>query len=217
MRFAPASPQLVAPTIAVAVSEGHDVFRRRLLVHLEAEGDIAVVAESSVPGELSSILSTVTPHVMAVDLSTPHDDVPAPVRANRSLDGVARLVQAMPTVKVLALAGPNDDAAAALLAGADGSITKTAALRHGRDAIRTLSQGELLVDRRAARSLAALIDREPDAHGLNRHHVEVLHQVSSGRSLLELARFFRTEIPELQAMLEEIVRTLRAAGVSGHR
>ncbi len=210
MSVAATNSSVMAPTIAVAVSEGHGIFRRRLLVHLEGEGDIAVVAESSVPNELGSILSSVTPHVLAVDLSAPHDDVPAPVRAARSLDGIERLVAAMPAVKVLALAGPNDDAAAALVAGAHGSITKTAALRHGRDAVRTLAGGELLVDRRAARSLAAIIDREPDQFGLNKHHVEVLHQVSSGRSLLELARFFRTEVASLQAMLEEIVRTLRS-------
>lgn len=195
--------------IAVALCEGHSVLRRRLLMSLEHDGDIAVIAEAELPGGLGSIIGTVSPQVMTVDMCAPYDDTPAPIRSRRATEGIERLVSAMSHVPVVALSGPTDDPALALLAGARGALPKTDAVRRGRDVVRSVAAGRLVVDRRAARSLSAMIERDHDRCGLNQHHVEVLHQVSSGRSLLELARFFRSDVPVLESKLEEIVAAVR--------
>ena len=197
--------------ITVALCEGHGVFRRRLMIDIERDGDITVIADADLPSGLGPILASVLPSVMTVDMSAPYDDVASPIRTMRSTDGIQRLVRALPAVPVLALAGPADDPALALIAGAQGAIPKSDALRSGRDAIRELVAGSMVIDRRAARSLSAMIENDLDRCGLNRQHVEILHQVSSGRSLLELARFFRTEVEVLQQRLEQVVLALRAS------
>lgn len=196
--------------ITVALCEGHGVFRRRLLIDFERDGDISVIADAELPSGLGPILGSVLPSLMTVDMSAPYDDVASPIRTMRATDGIQRLVKALPAVPVLALAGPTDDPALALIAGARGAIPKSDALRSGRDTIRTLVGGSMVIDRRAARSLSAMIENDLDRCGLNRLHVEILHQVSSGRSLLELARFFRTDIDVLQERLEQVVLSLRS-------
>lgn len=196
--------------ITVALCEGHGVLRRRLMLALERDGDIAVIAEAELPSGLGSIIGSVKPGVLMVDMCAPYDDIAAPLRKMRSADGIKRLVEALPSVPVLALAGPTDDPAIALLAGASAAMPKTDALRRGNHAVRTLARGAVAIDRRAARSLSAMIEKDIDRCGLNQHHVEILHQVSSGRSLLELARFFRVDVPTLEGRLEEVVSATRA-------
>lgn len=180
------------------------------MIDFESDGDITVIADADLPSGLGPILGSVLPSVMTVDMSAPYDDVASPIRTMRATDGIQRLVKALPAVPVLALAGPNDDPALALIAGAQGALPKSDALRNGRDAIRGLVCGSMVIDRRAARSLSEMIEGDLDRCGLNRQHVEILHQVSSGRSLLELARFFRTDTEVLQQRLEQVVVALRA-------
>ena len=57
--------------ITVALCEGHGVLRRRLMVSLEREGDISVIAEAVLPSELGPVVGTITPTVLTVDMSAP--------------------------------------------------------------------------------------------------------------------------------------------------
>ncbi len=187
--------------LRVALCDGHGVFRRRLLIALEHDPDVAVVAEADVPGALGSALVDAPADVLVVDLASPDGD---------PVDGIRRLSSALPDVAILGLAGPGDDAVPALLAGAAGAMTKTAALRRGAGAIREVAAGNVFVDRRAAQFLARRVEDHERLDGLNSHHLELLYQLSAGRSIRELGPFFRSDAIRLQADLRRVIDVLRA-------
>lgn len=202
------SAEIASGSIHVALCDGHGVYRRRLMIALEHDEAIAVVADAAVPGALGPVLAEVTPHVLIVDLAAPDGD---------PVDGIQRLSAAMPGTAVLALAGPSDDPAPALIAGAAGSLTKTEALRRGSEVVRHLAAGHVYVDRRAASSLSRLVERHENFPGLSKHHVEVLHQISAGRTLRELGPFFRCSTEELERdvlLILDVLRRDRANSVA---
>ncbi len=199
--------ELDARALRVALCDGHGVYRRRLMMALEADSAIAVIADAAVPRDLGSILADVDPDVLIVDLASP-DGSP--------LEGIRRLCAVMPNTAILALAGPGNEPAPALVAGARGAVTKTEAIRRGPDVVRRLAAGGLYLDRRAARSLGTMIEDHEHLPGVSSHHLELLHQMSAGRTTRELGPFFKSSAERLDEDLETIVSVLMQRDADQH-
>ena len=186
------------------------MFRRELLVSLEKDPIIHVIAEADVPGHLGPVVAEHPPRVLCLDLTPPLGD---------PVDGVRRLREAMPLTSILVLVGPEDDPTEALLAGASGAVEKNTALGEAPAIIHALAAGHVYLDAPAARSLLDLATAEDGSEGaevgrLSPAQTELLHQLASGRDPEELAAFFQSEASILYQRLWETLSALRSPGES---
>lgn len=182
--------------IRAAVCEDHEIFRRGLLLAIEAEGLISVAEEATCLSRLA-LERTAPISVVVVDLSSPEDD-PA--------SEIARLAMHRPEISVIALAGPLDDPLPALLTGAIGVVDKASIDVEIADAIRISVERGAYFCRSAARSLVRV-----GSGVLASHEIELLQHRAAGRSHDEIAAFLGIERLELGHAMLALAARLRAS------
>ncbi|NNE94709.1 MAG: response regulator transcription factor [Acidimicrobiales bacterium] len=165
--------------VPVAVCDDHAVYRRELMTALESDSDIQVVAEADMPSGLGPIVNEHPPHVIVVDLSPPKSD-PAQV--------IRTLAERMPKSQILAVGGPNDDLAVALIAGAVGAVEKTTALAMGPFIVHAVAAGRLFLDRRAAQWLLRTVHAHPRRTSIPASQVELVDHLTQVDTIAELGR-----------------------------
>lgn len=181
--------------IRAAVCEDHEIFRRELLVAIEAEGLISVSEEVVSLSHL--VFETTAPiGVVVVDLSSPDDD---PIAA------MVRLAVERPDVSIIALAGPLDDPLPALLAGAIGVVDKATAFDEIADAIRISAERGAFFSRTAARAFVRV-----GTDVLDTDAIELLQHRAAGRSHVEIAEFLGIERLELGHRMLALAAELRS-------
>jgi DNA-binding NarL/FixJ family response regulator len=146
---------------------------------LESDTDIVVVAEAELPGGLGPVVTDHPPDVVVVDM-TPSKGDPVEI--------IKTLRMRMPESPVLAVGGPNDDLATALLAGALGAVDKNTALKMGGLIVHALAAGKLFVDRRAAQSLLRAIHAHPRRNAIPLNQVELIDKLAEVETIAELGR-----------------------------
>lgn len=189
----------VPTRLTVAVAEDHPVFRRQLVIALEQDADVEIVAEGD---DLASLLPRLRarPDMALVDASVPGGD------AARAFGRAAGL-----DLAVVAMLGPTDDPLLPILAGASGAVAKVDLLRHGPELLRLAATGVPLLD--AATGLALLAAAHQHGLELSPGQAEVLHQLAAGRDLIELAGSLgRGPVGTLQDVIPAIMEVRAAAG-----
>ncbi len=181
--------------IRAAVSEDHEIFRRELLVAIEAEGLISV-SEEVVSLSHLRFETTAPIGVVVVDLSSPDDD---PIAA------MVHLSVERPEVSLIALAGPLDDPLPALLAGAIGVVDKATAVDDIADAIRISAEKGAFFSRTAARAFVRV-----GAEVLEPEAIELLQHRAAGRTHAEIAEFLGIERLELGHRMRALAAELRS-------
>ncbi len=166
-------------TVTVALCEDHEVYRRELMTALESDTDIVVVAEAELPGGLGPIISDHPPDVIVVDLTPSKGD---------PIEIIKTLRTHMPDSAVLAVGGPNDDLAPALLAGALGAVDKNIALDMGGLIVHALASGKLFLDRRAAQSLLRALHAHPRRTSIPQTQLELVDALAQVATIAELGR-----------------------------
>lgn len=164
-------------SIRVVLADDHAVVRKGIREFLEEEEDIEVVAEAADGAEAKAIIRQHQPDVAILDIRMPHAS---------GIEVTRWIRHQQATVGVLILTAYDDDpyVLAALQAGANGYVLKTAEADEIVAAVRAIRAGQSALDPVIARKLLAhLAGTSPPAQPVEpltpREH-EVLEQVARG-------------------------------------
>ena len=124
--------------IRVVISDDHDLFRRGLRMVLEAEDDIAVVAEAGDGQEAVARVEELAPDVVLMDVRMPRMGGIEATRLIRQLFPITRII-------VLTVSDEEDDLYGAVKAGANGYLLKEVSIEEVADAVRAVFAGQSLI------------------------------------------------------------------------
>ena len=168
-----------APAIRVLLADDHAAVRQGVRQFLEAGDGIEVVAEATDGAEALRMVREVRPDVAVLDIQMPgHSGIE-----------VTRLVRAeqLP-VGILILTAFDDDpyVRAVLQAGANGYVLKSADAAEIIDAVRSVHEGQSVLDPAIARRLLAHLTRPSAAvsphEALTERELEVLRLAAKGHT-----------------------------------
>ena len=192
-----------AGAITIVIADDHAIVRSGLRMLLEAEEDLAVVAEA---GDVPSALRYVRAHrpsVLILDLNMPGDP---------SLPAIETVRDSSPETKVVVLTMQNDPAFAreALRGGALGYVLKEAADSELVEAVRLAAQGRTYLHPELGARLAA----EPPAPSgppddLTEREVEVLRLIALGHTNNEIAGQLYLSVRTVESHRAHIQQKLR--------
>ncbi|HEV2128088.1 MAG TPA: response regulator transcription factor [Thermomicrobiales bacterium] len=131
--------------IPVLLADDHGVVRAGLRALLEAQADMAVVAEAEDGQQAVELAKTHRPNVAVVDLSMPHGGMDT-ISAITSLDIGVRVL-------VLTVHAEERYLLPVLEAGGSGYVRKSSAHTDLLNAIRTVAKGEVFLDPAATKTL----------------------------------------------------------------
>jgi DNA-binding NarL/FixJ family response regulator len=171
-------------TVRIVLADDQALVRRGLRLILEAEPDLEVVGEAEDGEQAVAAVGELAPDVVLVDLRMPRMD---------GIEAVARMPDGTRAL-VLTTFGADDLVYAALRAGASGYLLKTAPPETLVAAVRTVAEGEALLDPRITRRLIQEFVARP-APGrsdrvlaaLTERERELLRLVAAGLSNREIA------------------------------
>jgi two-component system, NarL family, response regulator LiaR len=174
--------------VSVLIVDDHDLFRAGLTRMLDAEADIAVVAQASRGTMGVRLARELRPNVILMDLRMPDLD---------GIDATRQIVEENPSARVIALtvAAEERDVSAVVVAGACGYLLKDTPIAEVVAAVRAASTGESWLSPRAASGLLDRIRRdhvEPAAdveplESLSPRELEVLRLVARGLENSQIA------------------------------
>lgn len=163
-------------SISVLIAEDHPVVRSGIRMLLTEEGDIEVVAEASNGREALTLLETIRPDLLLLDISMPEVN---------GLEVTQYVREHYPTLPILILTMHEDERYffQLLRAGATGYIVKGAAPNDLVSAVRAVAGGQAYL----YPSLARLLAKEPDAV-LSARELEVLQLTAHGLTAREVGK-----------------------------
>jgi DNA-binding NarL/FixJ family response regulator len=174
--------------IRVLICDDHALFRRGLMMVLEDEDDIEVIAEAANGAEAIELARALAPDVVLMDVRMPKVDG---IAATRSI------LEAIPNANVIMLtvSDEEDDLFEAMKAGAAGYLLKEISIDEVAKSVRGVHQGQRLVTPSLATKLisefAGISGRAPsrgvDAPQLTPRELEVLRHVADGATNREVA------------------------------
>jgi DNA-binding NarL/FixJ family response regulator len=194
-------PAYASPLVEVYLLDDHDIVRRGVRDLLVAARDIQVVGESSTTEGAAEAILRLGASVMVLDVHLPDGTGIEVCRRVRAVD---------PSVSGLLLTSMDEDEAlaAAILAGASGSILKAS---HGADligAVRRLGSGRSMIDSTmAGRVRAQLRSRLADL-ALGDDELEVLSEVVDGQTDSEIAARHGTDLEQTSTTVATLVGRL---------
>lgn len=134
------------PPLRVLLAEDHAVVREGTREILERDPGIIVVGEAADGAEVVALAARLAPDVVLLDLSLP---VMNGIEATRAI----RSVEPAPRVLILSAYDDEDYVVAAIEAGANGYLLKSAHARDVIAAIRAVASGQVVLHPRVARHL----------------------------------------------------------------
>lgn len=182
--------------LRVLIAEDHAVVREGTRQILEQDQGIAVVGEAADGATAVELAGRLEPDVILLDLHMP--------RMN-GIEATRRIVAAQPGAAVLILSAYDDEdyVSAALEAGASGYLLKSA---HGHEvvaAIRSVTQGQVVMDARVARRV---LRRRGDAASdePTPREIEVLRLAARGLRTRDIAAELATSPRTIEAHFTSI-------------
>lgn len=172
--------------IQVLIADDQTMVRSGLRLILEAEPDIAVVAEAGDGDEAIRVARREKPDVILMDVRMPTMD---------GLEATRQITEGNPDMKVIVLTtfDVDDYVYGALRSGASGFLLKDAGGDQLVDAIRVVASGEALIAPSVTKRLISEFAKRPEAGEveglgeLTERELEVLAQVARGLSNAEIA------------------------------
>jgi two-component system NarL family response regulator len=180
--------------IRVLICDDHALFRRGLMMTLEEETDIEVLAEAADGEEAVQTAQDLAPDVVLMDVRMP------------TLGGIKatqQIREVVPTAKVIMLtvSDDEDDLFGSIKAGATGYLLKEISIDEVADAVRGVMAGQSLISPSMASkllnefaNLSQKADKGTPAPHLTDRELEVLKLVAEGMSNREIAE--KLEIAE---------------------
>ena len=183
------TPGRAADEIRVMICDDHALFRRGLIMVLEAEDDIAVVAEAEDGEDAVEKAVEFVPDVVLMDVRMPGVD---------GIEATRRIAEKVPTAKILMLtvSDEEEDLYEAIKAGATGYLLKEVSIEEVAPAARAVVAGQSLISPSMASKLLGefsnLAKRAEERSSvptprLTDRELEVLRLVAQGKSNREIA------------------------------
>ena len=162
--------------LRLILADDHPVLRDGLSLILDAQPDMAVVAQASTGEEALDLFLEHEPDVLILDLQMPGEG---------GVNTVKRLLKKRPRAKILILTtyDTDEDIYCAMLAGAIGYVLKDTPRDELILAIRTIASGQRYMSRTAGAKLAGRIG----APQLTERELSVLQCVATGQANKEIA------------------------------
>jgi DNA-binding NarL/FixJ family response regulator len=205
----PAAEDALVPPITVVVADDQRMVRHGFRVILQAEPDIAVVAEAGDGRQAVELVRRHAPAVALLDIRMPVMD---------GLEAARRVIALGPETKVLILTTFDADEYVyeALRAGVSGFLLKDAPAEHLVTAVRSLAAGDALIDPVITRRLIsrfALAARPAggvpgELRHLTSRELDVLRLVSRGLSNAEIAGELVVEESTIKTHVSRILTKL---------
>jgi DNA-binding NarL/FixJ family response regulator len=198
-------------TIRVLVADDQEIVRTGLVMILEAQPDIEVVAQAADGRRAVELALAVRPDVCLLDVRMPVMDG---IEATRRLAGPA--VSDPIAVVVITTFDLDEYVHAALRAGARGFLLKDAGAELLAQAVRAAADGDALIAPRiTARLLAAFADTgastlPPPVDPLTEREEEVLRAVARGRTNAEIAGDLHISLSTTKTHVAAVMTKLRA-------
>ena len=202
--------QPLASGIRVLIVDDHELFRRALREHLEANG-VDVVGEAQDAEGAVAVATETAPEVVLMDIRMP---------GGSGIDATRRLLEAVPGTQVLMLTIHTEDVviAEAIMAGASGYLLKDAGGDQILAAIAAAHSGETPLSPRIASALIRLIrEREPppatrsgELPRLTEREREVLGLIAEGRENNEIAAALVISPETVKTHVSSILEKLEA-------
>ncbi len=175
--------------IRVMICDDHALFRRGLIMVLEAEADIEVVAEAEDGEDAVAKAEEFVPDVVLMDVRMPGVD---------GIEATRRIAEKVPTAKILMLtvSDEEEDLYEAIKAGATGYLLKEVSIEEVAPAARAVVAGQSLISPSMASKLLGefsnLAKRAEERSSvptprLTERELEVLRLVAQGKSNREIA------------------------------
>jgi DNA-binding NarL/FixJ family response regulator len=167
--------------IRVLICDDHALFRRGLMMVLEEDDDIEVIAEAANGNEAVALAKELTPDVILMDVRMP---------GQSGIAASLEVLEALPSTQIIILtvSDDEDDLLDAMKAGAAGYLLKEISIEEVRSAVHSVVAGQRLVTPSLATKLItefASLDRQAeradDAPKLTNREIEVLRYVAEGR------------------------------------
>lgn len=167
--------------IGVVLADDHAVVRSGLRMLLDAEPDIAVLAEAADVDSASRCVLGHKPGVLVLDLN---------MGSESSLPAIPKILERSPDTAIVVLTMQEDPAFAreALRSGALGYVLKHAAGEELIEAVRLAASGETYLNPKLGAKLAAApAISDAQADGLSRRELEVLRLIALGHTNAQIA------------------------------
>lgn len=182
----------------IVLADDHALIRQGLGRIIQGVDDLEVIGEAGDGIELLSLLSTVIPHLVILDISMPH---------LRGIEAVHGIKKNYPDVKILVLTMHKEYLHQAISAGADGYLLKEDADRDLFSAIDHIRQGRVYLSPRLAGEL--LGKRAPSAEPLSSREIEVLKLIAMAKSNKEVADTLFISVRTVESHRAAILKKLK--------
>lgn len=209
------------PTTRIVLVDDEDLIRFGLMGILSREEDMEVVGEASTGSEALRLCRNLRPELVLMDVEMPEMD---------GLSATRQLKEELPTISVLVLTAHDnpDYLLEAVQAGAAGFLLKESALQQVASAVRTLMNGEPLLDQELAVRLLrrlspqveeagsreAQVDEELRAkmlEALTDRELEILDLLSSGMSNQQIAQQLFLSLSTVKTHVHRIISKLEVS------
>ena len=192
-------------TIQVMLVDDHAMVRAGIRRFLEKAEDIQVIAEAGSVKEAQQLMTHHQPDVVLIDIKLPDAS---------GIELVRRLRAQFSDLHMMMVTAYDDEpyVKAALQAGANGYLMKSAAPVDVIAAVRRIANGEAVVDPKLALLLMGMASSAPDAETapqLTTREREVLHLTASGQTNKEIGNQLAISDRTVQSHLKSIFRKLQ--------
>ncbi|MBA2708404.1 MAG: response regulator transcription factor [Gemmatimonadaceae bacterium] len=199
--------------IRVLIVDDHAVVREGIRQVLSDPGDFEVVGEASGGKDAISLVGSLRPDVVVLDLSMPDMNGLEVARNIRSLDPA-------PSILILSIHDHSEYVRRSIEAGAQGYLRKDSSPRELRSAIRAVHEGGTFFGAHAARHLIGGAGRgsvEPQEKGdtLTRRERGVLVEIARGFTNKEIAATLGVSVRTVESHRESLLRKLDVRGTAG--
>jgi NarL family two-component system response regulator LiaR len=191
--------------IQILLVDDHKIVRQGTRQLLEQFDDLSVIAETSNGEDAIRLCKELKPQVVVMDIHMP---------GMNGLDATRAIRIRYPAIQVIILSGYDDDRYVfpSLDAGAIGYLLKTASGEDLANAIRAVSQGDIVLDRHISERVRTRLSKPRRAGGLadtpSEREIEVLRAVAQGKSNKEIGELLNITTNTVQVHLRNIFSKL---------